>query len=128
MQGWADALLAGHLLLAAFNVLSLPLIWIGAWRKWNFVRNPWFRWSHVLLMGIVLGETLLGLTCPLTLWEDQLRGITSPEQRGLISRIMESILFCDSPPWIFMVVYGLFFALILITMQFVPPRHRRSKD
>jgi hypothetical protein len=73
-SGRADALLVFHVLLAAFNALSLPLIWLGAWRGWGFVRNPWLRWSHVALMGFVLAETLLGRTCPLTVWEAQLRG------------------------------------------------------
>ncbi|KAB1441638.1 DUF2784 domain-containing protein [Pseudodesulfovibrio senegalensis] len=121
----ADVLLAFHVLLAAFNALSLPLIWLGAWRGWRFVRNPWFRWLHVALMGFVLAETLLGLTCPLTLWEAQLRGSQPMPQRGMISRLMESIVFCSCPAWSFMVAYGLFFGLILFTLWRIPPRTRR---
>jgi len=51
--------------------LSTPwpaLIWFGAAIRWPFVRNPWFRYSHVGLMGFVLAEALAGALCPLTIW------------------------------------------------------------
>ena len=42
-----------------------------AGRKW--IRNPWFRVTHLLAILIVVMETFLKLNCPLTTWENQAR-------------------------------------------------------
>jgi len=47
----ADAVLVLHGLIVLFNIGALPVIWIGYFRKWRFVRNPYFRWAHLLLLG-----------------------------------------------------------------------------
>lgn len=124
----ADVVLVIHVLIAAFNVFSLPLIWIGAWCRWLFVRNPWFRFTHVGLMGFVLAETLLGAMCPLTIWENQLR-VISGEGGGpgasFIGYWLGRLLYFECAPWEFMAVYGGFYALILLTLWWVPVRLRR---
>jgi hypothetical protein len=44
----------------------------------------------------------------------------------MVSRLMESTLFCSCPAWGFMTAYGLFFALILATLWRIPPRPWRK--
>lgn len=71
----ADIVLIIHFLYVLFVVGSLPIIWVGAWLKLMFVRNPWFRYLHLVAILFVVAESLLGIACPLTLWENSLRQI-----------------------------------------------------
>ncbi|WP_222705789.1 DUF2784 domain-containing protein [Salidesulfovibrio onnuriiensis] len=124
----ADAVLVAHVLVATFNALSLPLVWLGAWLGWAFVRNPWFRFLHVGLMGFVLLETLLGWMCPLTSWESQLRaaaGQGGGPGGGFIAHWFGRLLFFDCAAWKFVAVYGVFYALVLLSLWWVPVRRAR---
>src|ERR1051326_8959492 len=69
----ADAILVLHALIVLFNAGSLPVIWLGRFLEWNFVRNFAFRIVHLLLIGFVAAEAVVGAICPLTSWEDRLR-------------------------------------------------------
>src|SRR6185436_10427005 len=70
----ADVLLVVHFLIAAFIVLGLAAVWLGAALGWRWVRNPWFRYLHLSAIAFVAAEAVLGVMCPLTVWEDMLRG------------------------------------------------------
>jgi hypothetical protein len=67
----ADVILVLHGLIVLFIVGALPLIWLGGLRKWSFVRAFSFRLTHLLLIGVVAAESIFGIICPLTTWEDQ---------------------------------------------------------
>lgn len=127
----ADAVLAVHVLIAAFNAFALPVIWLGAWRGRRFVRNPWFRLSHVGLMGFVLAETAAGRLCPLTEWEGLLRRAGGEgwagEGRTFIGYWAGRILFHDFSPAQFTAAYSVFFALVVATLFLVPIRFGRKK-
>jgi polyferredoxin len=75
----ADLLLGIHFAIAAFIVGGLVLVWAGAALGWRWVRNPWFRYLHLAAIAFVAAEALLGAACPLTVWEDVLRGGLRPE-------------------------------------------------
>lgn len=47
----ADAILFLHMLIVVFNVLGLIFIFVGYALKWSWVRNPWFRFAHVVAIG-----------------------------------------------------------------------------
>lgn len=120
----ADAVLVLHGLVVLFNIGALPVIWIGYLRKWRFVRNPYFRWAHLLLLGFVVAETVLNVTCPLTLLEDALRvgaGQEAGHPTGFVARWLEWLIFWDVPPAAFIVAYGLFFVLVVFTFFRVKP-------
>lgn len=127
----ADVILVVHFGIAAFNAFSLPVIWIGAMAGWRFVRNPWFRYSHVGLMGFVLIETLAGKLCPLTVWESALRravGQAGPgESQTFIGYWVGKALFHDFSQTQYTVAYTLFFGLIGLTLFLVPVRKKRKK-
>lgn len=127
----ADAVLVAHFLIAAFNAFSLPVIWIGGLAGWAFVRNPWFRYSHVGLMGFVLAETVAGKLCPLTIWEGMLRREGGQGWAGdgesFIGHWLGRLLFHDFSQTQFAVAYGLFFGLIIATFFLVPVR-RKGKN
>jgi hypothetical protein len=121
-MGWlADLILVVHFLFVLFVVGGLALIWIGGtWRRWNWVRNFRFRLAHLAAVLFVAGEAVVGATCPLTLWEDALRGV-SPE-RGFIARWVHALLYYDAPPWVFTGIYLAFAALVALTFWRIPPR------
>src|SRR5687768_1390366 len=77
MSWLADLILAVHFAFVLFVVGGLALIWIGAGARWRWVRNPWFRGCHFAAICIVTAEAVLGIMCPLTVWEDALRGARS---------------------------------------------------
>lgn len=126
----ADIVLIVHFCVAAFNVFSLPVIWIGRLLGRRFVHNPWFRLTHLGLMAFVLEETLMGRLCPLTIWEADLRraaGAGGPgDGESFIAYWVGRILFSEYDETTYMVAYGLFFSAIVVTLIIVPIRFRRA--
>ena len=82
--GLADAVLVVHLMFVAFVVGGLAFIWIGAMCGWQVIRNFFFRVLHLAAILFVCAEALIGVACPLTVWEDELRG--RPAETGFIAR------------------------------------------
>ena len=120
----ADALLAVHFLIAAFIVAGLVLVWLGAALGWQWTRNPWFRYLHLGAIAFVAAEALAGLACPLTVWEDLLRGGVRAE--SFIGRWVQRLLYYQAPEWVFTVAYVLWTAATLLTLWLVPPRRRAA--
>ncbi|MEW6690250.1 MAG: DUF2784 domain-containing protein [Pseudomonadota bacterium] len=118
----ADALLVFHFLIAAFITAGLVLVWIGAPLGWAWVRNPWFRYSHLAAIVFVALEALLGYACPLTVWEDLLRGGVRPE--SFIGRWAYRLLYYQAPEWVFTSLYAAWALATLVTLWLVPPRRR----
>jgi|ERR1035437_2679036 hypothetical protein len=124
-QTLADAILVLHALIVLFNVGALPAIWVGCFRGWQFVRAFSFRVAHLLLIGFVAAESVLGAICPLTTWEDALRTKAGADPRypgGYVAHWLHRLIFYDLDERFFAVGYGLFFALVLFTLVWVKPR------
>jgi len=125
----ADIILVVHFAIALFITWSLPVIWVGHWLKWRFVRSPWFRFTHLGLMGFVLVETLMGKLCPLTIWEYTLRRATedagTSEAPAFIPFWVDKLLFMDLSEQTFTIIYATFFAAVVATFYFVPIRKIR---
>ena len=120
----ADLILILHFAFVLFIVGGLALIWAGACLGWRWVRSFWFRTAHLAAMLFVAGETLAGVWCPLTVWEDWLRG-GARDETSFIARWVHRILFYSFPEWVFTVSY-LVFALIVATTWWLvrPGRHK----
>ena len=118
----ADAILVVHFLIVLFNIGGLLVVWICAALDWRWIRNPWFRYGHVAAIGFVAAEALLGIACPLTVWEDMLRGGTRPE--SFVGRWVRWLLFYQAPEWAFTTAYVAWALATLATLRFVPPRRR----
>lgn len=118
----ADLLLVVHFSLAGFIVLGLILVWAGALAGWRWIRNPWFRYSHLAAIAMVAAEALLGAACPLTVWEDLLRGGVRPG--SFVGRWVYRVLYYDAPEWVFAALYALWAAATLLTLRIVPSRRR----
>ena len=116
----ADLILAVHLAFVAFVVGGLVAIWVGASRgsAWAFSRT--FRALHLAAIAVVVAESLLGIPCPLTAWEDALRGVQ--QDTGFIARLLRAVLYWNLPGWMFTALYCAFGALVAWTWLRFPPR------
>jgi hypothetical protein len=119
---FADLLLVLHFAIVLFITGGLILVWIGAWRRWAWVRNPVFRYMHLAAIAFVALEALLGYACPLTVWEDALRGGT--RSASFVGRIVRAVLYYDAPAWVFTVLYAAWAAASAATLYFVPATQR----
>ncbi len=116
----ADALLVLHFAIVVFIVGGLLLTWGGAALGWGWVRNPWFRYTHLAAIAFVALEALIGRTCPLTEWEDALRGGARAD--SFIGRWVRRLLYYQAPEWVFTALYAAWAAATLATLRLVPPR------
>ena len=120
----ADAVLAVHFAVVVFIVGGLVLVWIGAALRWRWVRNPWFRYLHLAAIAFVAAEALLGVACPLTVWEDLLRGGARAET--FVARWLRALLFYRAPEWVFTAAYPAWTLATLATLRLIPPRASRK--
>ena len=120
----ADVLLVVHFAIAAFIVGGLLLVWVGGALGWPWVRNPWFRYLHLAAIAFVAAEAVLGVACPLTVWEDLLRGNLAAE--SFVGRWVRRLLYYEAPPWAFTAAYLGWTAATLITLKIVPPRRKAA--
>lgn len=128
--GWlADAILVLHVGVVAFVLLGALAIALGAWRGWRWVRGFRWRLAHVLLMGFIAAQAWLGALCPLTVWEQALRGHAGQAAYGgsFIEHWLSRLIFFEAPWWTFVAAYSVFAALIVLAWFRVPPlRHRAT--
>ncbi len=121
----ADLVLIVHFAVVLFVVGGLPAIWIGAGLGWHWVRNFWFRIAHLAAILYVAIESVIGAVCPLTVWEDALRG--AREEKSFVARWIHRILFYDFPEWIFATAYVLFAVVVAVTFWWVRPVRSHKK-
>jgi hypothetical protein len=118
----ANLVLVIHFAFVAFVVGGLAAIWIGAAAGWRWVRNFRFRVIHLAAIVFVAAEALVGVMCPLTVWEDALRGRES--DTGFIARWIHGVMFYQLPPWVFTTAYLSFAVVVALTFWAVPPARR----
>jgi len=119
----ADLVLVVHFLFVLFVVGGLAAIVAGA-RHWSWVRNRTFRLAHLAAIAFVAAESLLGIACPLTLWEDALRG--GGPARSFVGRWVARLLYYDFPEWVFALAYCAFAAAVAWAWRRVPPRAKSA--
>jgi len=123
----ADSVLFLHILVVAFVVLGLVAVIIGGARKWNWVRNPWFRLVHLVCIAVVVLQAWAGVVCPLTTLEMWLRRLAGEiaYSGSFISHWMEQLLYYDLPSWVFTIIYTAFGSLVFATWLWIRPRSLR---
>ncbi len=120
----ADLILVVHFAFVAFVVGGLALTWLGAMLHWRWVRRFWFRVAHLAAIVFVAGEALTGMMCPLTVWEDALRGRES--ETGFLARWVHWVMFYNFPGWVFTLAYVLFALVVGLTFWLAPPDPRKA--
>jgi hypothetical protein len=124
----ADIVVGIHVAFVGYVIVGEFAILIGWPLRWQWVRDFWFRVSHLACIAIVAFETVCGFKCPLTVWEDHLRILAGQTvtQGAFIGRFLHNMMFFDGQPWVFNLCYLLFMALVAITFVLVPPFRRTS--
>jgi hypothetical protein len=122
----ADLVVVLHVTYVSFVVVGELAILAGWLCGWGWVRNRWFRLSHLAAIGIVAFEAVFNIACPLTVWENRLRSSGGQEMADgtFIGRCLDKLLFYNAPSWIFTSAYIGFAALVVATLFLVPPRWR----
>ncbi|MEZ6069812.1 MAG: DUF2784 domain-containing protein [Pirellulales bacterium] len=120
----ADAVVVTHLAYVLFVVLALMAILVGWLRGWHWTRNFWFRLVHLLMIAVVVAESLLGITCPLTTLEQNLRRSAgeAPHAGSFVGRWAHELLFIEAEPWQFTVAYCVFGGAVVLALVLAPPR------
>lgn len=125
----ADSLLVLHAVIVAFVVGLLPLIALGGWRSWRWVRNRTVRIAQLWLIGFIVVQTWLGQLCPLTIWEQGLRRMAGQTgySQSFIEYWLSRLLFFEAPWWLFTLAYTVFGALVLTAWLRLPPQPRKQR-
>lgn len=120
----ADALLILHVAFVAYVVLGLLVIYLGHFLSWSWVRNLWFRASHLLAIAIVVAQSWLGVICPLTTWEMALRARAGEAtyEGSFIQHWLHAILYFNAPEWVFILTYTVFGGLVALSWFVIRPR------
>ena len=122
----SDLVVAIHLGYAAFVLVGLVLILLGAALGWRWIRQPAFRWVHLGCIALVAVEAVVGQSCPLTLLENWLLTVSgqSGYGRSFIGHLLYELLYYDLAPWIFTVAYVGLALITALTLVLVPPTRR----
>jgi len=120
----ADIVFLLHFAIVLFVVFGLLLTVAGLICRWTWVRNFWFRFVHLAMIVMIVGQAWVGVLCPFTIWEQQLRaaGGLPTSHESFIQQNFHWLLFYDWEPWVFTVVYTIFGLLVVATFVFGPPR------
>ena len=78
---------ADHVSGIAFVLFGLVAILLGLVLGWPWVRNFWFRVGHLAAIGVVAGQALAGLICPLTVLETAEKVSIRPEPEQTLALI-----------------------------------------
>lgn len=123
----ADLIVIVHFAYVSFVIVGLLVTLVGWARKWDWIRNRWFRGIHLAMILVVVLEAWVGITCPLTTWEHEFRTAAGQEtyQGDFIANWAHEAMFFEADPWVFTACYSLFGGLVLITLFCIPPRWRK---
>ena len=100
----ADVLLLIHFGLAAWITAGFFIIPLGYKLGWNWIKKRNLRLLHLFLMGVIATETIVGLTCPLTVLENMFRNVAY--SMSFMSYWLAEILYWDLPSQVFVLLYS----------------------
>jgi hypothetical protein len=120
----ADLVVAVHFAYVAFAIFALLAIVVGIALRRSWARNFWFRTVHMLMIAVVVLESLVGIVCPFTTWEDRLRELAGEtvQEGSFIGRWTHWLLFYEIPPWVLTTCYCSFGLAVLCVWLIAPPR------
>ena len=128
----ADLMVAIHVAYVGYVVFGQLLIIAAAPMKWEWARNPWFRFSHLAAIGVVAFEAICRLRCPLTIWEEQLRRLAGQTFNGsetFMGRLLHNLMFIENQPEVFFTT--MYIAVLVLVVQglvMYPPRWFRLSN
>ena len=126
----ADLIVVAHLLVVGYVIGGQLAVRVGWAAGWGWVRNLWFRLSHLAVILVVAGQSALDQVCPLTTWELALRREAGEQgyEGSFIGHLLRDLLYVDVPLATLNIVYIAFAGLVALSLFMVPPRRRRPAD
>ena len=118
----ADIVLFFHFCIVVFITFGFVLIPIGYNFNWIWIKNKKLRLLHFGMMIFVTFETILGLSCPLTVLENNLRGIN--ENQLFLSRWITEVIYWDFPSRFFLILYCLCLGWTFLIWKKYPPMEK----
>ncbi len=120
----ADLLLILHASFIVFVVLGLVLVIAGGLLSWSWVHNRWFRVTHLVCIGVVVLQSWLGVICPLTTWEMNLRRAAGDltYEGSFVAHWLSELIYYAAPWWVFVAAYTAFAMLVVLCWIWVRPR------
>ena len=115
----ADIVLFFHFCIAVFITFGFVLTPIGYNFNWIWIKNKKLRLLHFGMMIFVTFETILGFSCPLTVLENNLRGIN--ENQLFLSRWITEVIYWDFPSEFFLIIYCLCLGWTFLIWKKYPP-------
>jgi hypothetical protein len=120
----ADLIVTIHLGYVIFVVFGLFIILLGRVLRWHFIRNFWFRAIHLTMILIVVFQAVFGISCPLTIWEYEIRTAAGQPEATNVSfvvRLIHRLIFYEFPPIVFTIGYCLFGIIVLSSWLLITP-------
>ena len=121
---FSEIVLLLHFSIFLFMVFSFILIPFGYFQKWEWVKNIYFRSIHLILMGIISIETILGFMCPLTILENFLRADKKID--NIFSKIIHQIMYWDFTNYQFIILYLLSLSYFIFLWFYFRPSQKKS--
>ena len=118
----ADLALGVHFAIAAFLVLGMVFIPLGAYWRWTWVRARRLRQIHLGLMILIAIEALFHITCPLTTLEAYLRNSTAPQ--SFWGHQLNKLLYWNLPVEFFTFLYLGCALWIMALWKYVSPNKK----
>lgn len=109
---FSEIVLLFHFCIFLFIILSFFLIPLGYQQKWRWVKNKYYRSTHIILMGIIFIETILGFMCPLTVLEHHLRNNTKVNNK--FTEFIHQIMYWDLSIYISIFIKSLIFDFFMV--------------
>lgn len=125
----ADAVLTLHFAVVLYVVGGVVFIIVGNLNGWRWVNALWFRLWHLTAIAIVAAEAWLGIACPLTTLEMWLRaqpgaGVAAHYSKSFVGYWLQRLLFYPAPPWVFVLAYTAFGAVVVVLWFRFPPEFK----
>jgi hypothetical protein len=120
----ADLVVVLHCAYIGYVVLGQLAIVVGWVLRRQWVRNFWFRATHLAAIAFVAFEEGIDMVCPLTTWENQLRELAGQDTSAgtFMGRLFHSVIFLDLPSAYFTWMHVGFAVLVATTFVLVLPR------
>lgn len=125
----ADIVVAVHVAYVVCVVFGLLFVLLGKAMGWEWVRNRWFRGVHLaMILGVVV-RSWICTDCPLTTWEDVLRGWGNQvELEGSrVGYVLHTVIHPGLETWAYPIIYVCFAGLVVATLWVVPVTWRSPK-
>ena len=116
----ADIVLILHFGFVIFITSGFFIIPIGYRLNWKWIINRKLRLFHFGMMAFVTLETLLGITCPLTVIENTIRDVNQGSL--FVSYWIRQLIYWDVPKFVFLILYNLFLVWTLLLWKLCPPQ------